>query len=405
MKKIVITGYGLQTPIGKDKESVLEHFINDISGVVYVNEWDNIPNFQTRFAGTVKQCDFSHIERKYRKTMGRVGLMACETVANAVDMAGVTKGMLSSHRTGLSYGSTMGSLRSLYDFYDQIISGSVGDISSTAFLKVMSHTCAANIAQMFQIKGRVIAPCSACVASSQAIGFAYEALQAGYADIMICGGAEELHFTSAGVFESLKATVIDQNGCPDKASRPFDADRSGLVVAEGAATLIIEEYEHALKRGATPLAEIAGFATNCDGTHLTTPTAEQMAKVMEIVLENSNIKPHEIDMINAHATATEKGDIAESKAVEMVFGSKIPVSSTKGYTGHMLGACGAAEALFSLFAIQENLLIGSKNLDKVDANCANLNYIQKTKKSPVKTVLSNNFAFGGLNTCLIIRGL
>ncbi len=402
MKRVVVTGYGVISPIGNTKEDIISHLKNGKSGIKYISEWENIKGFETRLAGIVDLSDFSYIPRKYRRTMGRVALLSAFSVQSALDMANIDDKMLSSYRTGLAFGSTMGSLCHLYDYYDSIINGSMEDQKSTSFLKVMSHTCAANIAQMFKIRGRVIASCTACVASSQSIGYGYETIKYGLADVMICGGAEEMHFTSPGVFEKLYATSIKHNATPDEASRPFDADRDGLVTSEGSATVILEDYEHAVKRGAHIYAEVLGFSTNCDGNHLTSPTAESMADVMKSSLESANLTSEEIDYINAHATATEKGDIAESIAVENIFGNKIPISSTKGYTGHMLGGCGAMEFIISIFAIQENFLPINKNLYNIDSRCAKLNYITEDIEQEITKVMTNNFAFGGINTSIIL---
>lgn len=402
MRKVVITGYGIESPIGNSKEEIIDSFNKNLSGIKFIDEWDQVIGFRTRLAGIVDKDDFKHIPRKYRRSMGRVALLACDSVTTAVEMAGINQQLLSSQRTGLAFGSTMGSLDNLHVYYSDLISKGMGSQRSTSFLKVMSHTCAANIAQMFGIKGRVIASCTACVASSQSIGYGFEAIKYGMSDIMVCGGAEEMHYTSPGVFETLYATSTNFNETPDMASRPFDAKRDGLVTAEGAATVVLEDYDHAVARGATILGEVLGFATNCDGEHLTSPSSPQMAEVMMAVLENSELRAEDIDYINAHATATDKGDIAESIAIEQVFGQKVPVSSTKGFTGHMLGGCGAAEFIFSLFAIQDNFLPANKNLDDVDERCASLNYIKEMKTAKVDKVMTNNFAFGGINTSIIL---
>jgi 3-oxoacyl-[acyl-carrier-protein] synthase II len=266
----------------------------------------------------------------------------------------------------------------------------------------MSHTCAVNLALFYGVRGRVITTCSACVSSSQAIGSGYETIKAGIEEVMICGGAEELHFMHAVVFDIMFATSRRYNDRPDLSPRPFDADRDGLVVGEGAGTLVLESYDRARARGAHIHAEVLGYATNCDGKHVTSPSSEGMAGAMRLALEDAQLAPERIGYINAHATATEVGDIAESIATHEVFGPRVPVSSTKGFTAHTLGACGAIEAAFCIAMLNEGWLAPNRTLDHVDTRCAPLDYIRGApREARVSFAMSNNFAFGGINTSLI----
>jgi 3-oxoacyl-[acyl-carrier-protein] synthase II len=275
-------------------------------------------------------------------------------------------------------------------------------IQSTEYIKFMSHTCAANLAIYYGITGRVISTCAACVSASQGIGAGYESIRAGAADVMICGGAEEMHFSHAAIFDIMFA-ASKRNDEPDLTPRPFDKARDGLVIGEGAGTFILESYEHARARGATIYAELLGYGTNCDGTHVTNPSAEGMAGAMRLALRDAKIDAERIDYVNAHATATEVGDIAESLATARVIGPETPISSTKSFTGHTLGACGAIEAAFCIAMMREGWIAPNRTLDEVDERCAKLDYVGKLPRDDKPNItMSNNFAFGGINTSLIL---
>jgi 3-oxoacyl-[acyl-carrier-protein] synthase II len=213
-----------------------------------------------------------------------------------------------------------------------------------------------------------------------------------------------MHALHAGVFDIMFATSTRFNDRPEASPRPFDRDRDGLVVGEGAGTLVLEEFEHARRRGARIHAELIGYGTNCDGTHVTSPSAAGMAGAMQLALADARIAPERIDYVNAHGTATELGDIAESQATLQVLGPSVPISSTKGHTGHTLGACGAIEAVFAIAMIQGGFIAPTRNLDALDERCAALNYVvREPVAGRLEVVMSNNFAFGGINTSLILR--
>jgi len=277
-------------------------------------------------------------------------------------------------------------------------------LPSTSYLKFMSHTCAANLAAYYGVRGRVISTCAACVSGSQAIGAGVEAIRAGRADTMICGGAEELHWTHAGVFDVMLATSTRYNESPSRSPRPFDADRDGLVVSEGAATVVLERMDHAVARGAHIHAEVLGYGTNCDGTHVTNPSDVGMAAAIRLALEDAKLAPEKIDYVNAHATATDVGDVVEARAMHAVFEDHVPVSSSKGFMGHSLGACGAIEVGLSLAMMRDGFLAPTKNLERVDPRCAPLDHVMGDARDVrPRLVMTNNFAFGGINTSLILR--
>ncbi len=315
--------------------------------------------------------------------------------------------MLGSGKLGLAYGSTHGSSSALESFCRTLFKeNDLKGIGGSAYLKFMSHTCVANLAQYYGIKGRVISTCAACVSASQAIGAGYELVKHGIQDVMICGGAEEMHYTHVGVFDLLYATSTHYNDRPDRSPRPFDAEHDGLVVGEGAGTLVLETWERASNRGAKIYGEIAGYGTNCDGTHVTSPSAEGMAAAMRLALDDAKMPRGDIQYVNAHATATPLGDIAESQATMQVLGDEVAISSTKGHTGHTLGACGAIESAFCMMMIRDGFLPPTRNLETVDPRCAPLNYLRgEVRRAKLDTVMNNNFAFGGINTSLIIRSV
>jgi 3-oxoacyl-[acyl-carrier-protein] synthase II len=280
---------------------------------------------------------------------------------------------------------------------------SMARMTSTTYLRMMSHTAAVNISVFFGTTGRMYTTSSACTAGSQGIGYAYEAIRSGQQTIMIAGGAEELCPTQAAVFDVVYATSTHNNQ-PKEFPRPFDTDRDGLVLGEGACTLILESLDSAEARGAKILAEVIGFATNTDGAHIVKPQQSTMEVVMHQALKDADLSADAIGYISAHGTATKHGDIAESQATENVMGSNTAFSSLKSYIGHSLGACGAIEAWVSIMMMNEGWFAPTLNLDNIDPACGQLDYIRDSVRE-IKTdyIMSNNFAFGGINTSLIFK--
>lgn len=404
-RRVVITGVGLASPIGHSLSEVSESLRTDRHGISVMSEWARIGNLATRVAGRVVEGDVPELPRAKARTMGRVARLSVLASDRAVDDSGIDRAALGNGLVGLAYGSTHGSSSELEAYCRTLFANdSLRGIASSAYLKFMSHTCAANLAMYYGIRGRVISTCAACVSGSQAVGVGYEAVRSGQQEVMVCGGAEELHFSHAGVFDILYATSTKFNDRPEATPRPFDGARDGLVVAEGAGTVVVESLEHARARGAHIYAEIIGYGTNCDGAHLTNPSADGMAASMRLALSDANISSDRIDYVNAHGTATEVGDIAESHATLQVLGDRIPISSTKSFTGHTLGACGAIEVAFCLAMMRDRFLPPTRNLTEVDSRCAALNYIMgEARVASPKTIMTNNFAFGGINTSLILR--
>jgi 3-oxoacyl-[acyl-carrier-protein] synthase II len=288
-------------------------------------------------------------------------------------------------------------------FGNMLATGSMEGVTSTSYIQMMPHTTAVNVGLYFQLKGRIVPTSSACTSGSQALGYAYEAIRYGKQALMVAGGAEELSAPGAAIFDTLFATST-RNDEPGATPRPFDRDRDGLVVGEGAATLVLEERAHALARGARIHAEIVGFATNSDGVHVTEPAAPTMAHVMELALEDARLPPSAIGYVSAHGTATATGDVAESHATCKVMGPKIPISSMKSYLGHTLGACGAIEAWWGIEMLKAGWFAPTINLRSVDSACAEADYlIGEGRAMDLEYIMSNNFAFGGVNTSLIFK--
>lgn len=405
MTRVVITGMGVASPIGVSPDELVAGLREGRSGVRFMPEWAHIKDLQGRIGGMVDGLDLAaRYPRKKRRTMGQVALLATYATEQALAHSGLTAEVVSSGKTGLAYGSTSGSNQALEQFCGPLFTEhTMRGLDSTAYLKFMTHTCAANLAQYFQVRGRIVPTNSACTSASQAIGYGFESIRHGHADVMICGGAEEMHYATAVTFDLLMATSVRYNQSPSASPRPFDAKRDGLVVGEGAATVVLESEAHARARGATILGELRAWATNCDGDHLTAPSRAGMRTAMKLALEAARLDPGDIDYVNAHATGTDVGDVEESHATYEIFERAVPISSIKGYMGHTLGACGAIEAIACVRMMQDGFLAASRNLEEVDPRCADLGYVREPVPATPARIMSNNFAFGGVNTSLVLQ--
>ena len=405
MRRVVITGMGITSALGSTVESAFERLKTYKNCVKHWDKLDEYERLNSKLGSFVEGFVVpEHFTRKVRRTMGEVALMATVTAEEALKDAGLLGDeVITNGRTGVSYGSSTGSLDAILDFYSMCIDKEVKLLNSGSYIKMMPQTTAVNISLYFKTHGRLIPASTACTSGSMSIGYAYEAIKDGYQEVMIAGGAEEIHPTQVGVFDTLYATS-SKNDTPDLTPSPFDRDRDGLVIGEGAGTLILEEYEHAKARGAKIYAEIAGFATNTDGTHITNPNKDMMAEVMKLALNDAKISPNEIGYVNAHGTATINGDIAETNATESVFKREVPISSIKSYTGHTLGACGAIETILAIEMMNNKWFCPTLNLKNIDENCGKLDYIKDEGRIiDTEFVMTNNFAFGGINTSIILK--
>jgi len=404
MKRVVVTGMASITALGDDWNVFKAALIKGKNAVKRMPSWDYIDGLNTNLAAPVE--GFSrpaNYTRKKVRSMGRVSLMSTVATERALEQAQLLDHpALTDGSTGVSYGSSIGSTEPLVSFGRMMESGSMNGVTATSYIQMMAHTAPVNVGVFFGLKGRVITTSSACTSGSQGIGYAYEAIKFGRQKLMVAGGAEELCVTEAAVFDTLYATST-KNETPKNTPRPFDKNRDGLVIGEGAGTLILEEYEHAKARGATILAEVVGFGCNSDGQHVTQPTSETMQVAIEMALQDANISADQIGYINAHGTSTDRGDIAESHATFNALGAK-PISSLKSYLGHTLGACGAIEAWASINMMNDGWFAPTINLTTIDSECAPLDYItEEGREIHTNFVMSNNFAFGGINTSLIFK--
>jgi 3-oxoacyl-[acyl-carrier-protein] synthase II len=402
MKRVVVTGMAGITALGARWEDIEARLRAGESGVRRMPEWDPYAGLNTRLGAPVEFTPPAHYPRKTMRSLGRVSLFSLRATEMALEHAELLgHPVVTDGSTGIAYGSSSGSVEPIRAFGKMMLDNDMSSINANSYVQMMPHTTAANTALFFGMKGRVIPTSSACTSGSQAIGYAFEAIRYGKQKVMVAGGAEELSAASATVFDLLFATST-RNDEPGLTPRPFDTARDGLVVGEGAATLVLEEYEHAVARGATIHAEVVGFGTNSDGTHITQPESATMARALRLALEDAGLAPEAIDYVSAHGTATDRGDIAESKATAEVMGGKVPFSSMKSYLGHTLGACGAIEAWWAIEMMKRNWFAPTLNLSAPDPVCAALNHISSGGLTlETRHVMSNNFAFGGVNTSLI----
>jgi len=404
-RRVVIVGAGIRSPIGNSLGEFVKSLQERRSGICIMPEWEDVKRLRTRLAGLCNiEGEEELILRQYRRTMGRVAMLAALSAMDAVKASGLTGEEIASPLCGISYGSTEGSVGSQMDYIRKmILHRSLEGIPASWYLKCMSHTCASNISILFHTRGPFIASCTACVSGAQGIGFGYEAIKTGKADIMITGGADEVDFLSAAVFDLMMATSCNYNDRPSEAPRPFDANRDGLVVAEGAATLVLEEYERAKNRGAPILGEVEGFWTNGSGAHPTNSDARSMEECLLAALKDAGRNPAEIQHVNAHGTATGHGDEVEAVVINRIYGPNVPVTSLKGYIGHTMGACGPIEAIATLLMMREGFMASTLNLEDPDPALPLLKHVMgQSWDQRFSLGVSNNFAFGGVNTSLVL---
>jgi 3-oxoacyl-[acyl-carrier-protein] synthase II len=406
MKRVVITGMGGITPLGHDWVQIESRLREGRNAVRKMPEWDFFDSLNSRLGCPVDDFQLPDWPRKHLRSMGRVAQLAVAASERALRDAGLRDDpTISDGRMGVAYGSSGGSVEPVRVMGRMLETGSMQGVTATSYVQMMAHTTAVNVGVFFGLKGRILPTSSACTSGSQAIGFGYETIQHGKQKLMLCGGAEELSGPGVAVFDTLFATST-RNDEASLTPRPFDRARDGLVVGEGAATLVLEEYEHALARGARIYAEVIGFGCNSDGNHITQPTRETMATAMQLALQDAQLSPEAIGYVSAHGTATDRGDIAESHATANVLGSRVPISSMKSYVGHTLGACGALESWWAVEMMRNGWFAPTINLNDPDPACAELDYITGAGRV-MRTgyVMNNNFAFGGINTSLIFKAI
>jgi 3-oxoacyl-[acyl-carrier-protein] synthase II len=403
MRRVVVTGLGGLCGLGTSWAQIEAGLRAQRNAIRRMDEWDRYTDMSTRLAGPIEFAPPAHWTRRHLRSMGRVSQLAVRAAELAISDAGLSDDpVIASGQTGVACGSSTGSTADIKDFAAMLINNDTSGLNANSYVRMMAHTTAANISIFFGTKGRIIPTASACTSASQGIGYAYEAIKFGRQTVMLAGGAEELCPTEAMAFDTLYATS-QRNEQPHTTPRPYDRDRDGLVIGEGASIMVLEELEHARRRGARIHAELVGFASNCDGVHITKPEETTMRTVMELALEDAGLAPGVIGYVNGHGTATEHGDIAETHATAAVFGH-VPLSSQKSYLGHTLGACGALEAWFTIEMMNAGWFAPTLNLDNIDPRCGAVDYIVDSgRELRTNYVMNNNFAFGGVNTSMIFK--
>ena len=404
LKRVVITGIGVVSPFGNGLTALMKGIEEGRSAVRRMEGWDQYIGLHSLVGATVDIQDEKRIPRQKRRSMGRMSIFAAQAADEAIADAGISLAGEDLWRIGCVIGSTMGSAKSINDAFETMLPNKdLSRLNSTMFFQCMSHTAAVNVAQYLGLNGTIMAPAAACASALHAIGTGYDLIRLGRQDVLLCGGAEELHPTVTGSFDILFATSTKYNDAPQKTPRPFDKDRDGLVCGEGSGLVVLEDYERAIKRNAKIYAEITGYSTTANGLHVSQSNRESMVVCMRQALRDARVQSAEIDYINAHATATLQGDQEEAEAIAEVFGSAVPASSLKGYIGHTLGASGAIELAASLSMMERGVIYPTLNLDTVSSDCVGINHVMQPLKKQIRTILKNGFAFGGINAALVCR--
>jgi 3-oxoacyl-[acyl-carrier-protein] synthase II len=407
-RRVVVTGMGAVTPLGNDVETFWENLVAGRSGAAPITSFDP-SDFAVHFACELKDFDPTKwIDHKKARRMDRFAQMIIAAARMAEEDSGIDiEG--ESERTGVSVATGIGGLKSFQDCYDQLLERGPDRVNPFSIPAIIPNMGAAWVSMELGTRGPLTSECTACAASNMAVGDALDAIRLGRADVMLAGGTEA-GITKVGIggFGAMRA-LSRRNDEPEKASRPFDAERDGFVMGEAGAIVVLEELEHARNRGAKIYAEMAGYGLSSDAQHITEPdpTGRHPARAMHMAMEDAGIGPEEIDYINAHGTSTPLGDASETRVIKIALGEekayKTPISSTKGATGHCLGASGAIEAIISVLAVQRDVVPPTINQEVADPEC-DLDYIpNESREVNVDTALSNNFGFGGHNACLVVR--
>ena len=400
--RVVITGMGIYSCIGTSLGEVRDSLYQGKSGIVFLSERKEY-GYRSALTGFVENPDLKGLlGRRERISMGQESEFAYMATLEALKNAGIDSDFLQQNEVGILYGNDSVA-ESVILTNDKIREKKDTTlVGSGAVFRTMNSTVTMNLSTLFQLRGVNMSISAACASGSHSVGLGYLLIQSGMQDCVICGGAQEINKYSMGSFDGLGVFSM-REGEPALASRPFDANRDGLVPSGGAATLVLESYESAMRRGATPIAEVVGYGFSSNGGHISTPNVEGPARAMARALQNAGMQAGEIDYINAHATSTPIGDANEAKAIYEIFGSNIPVSSTKSMTGHECWMAGASEVIYSVLMMQNSFIAPNINFETPDEASAKLNIIAETVERPINAFLSNSFGFGGTNSALVIK--
>jgi 3-oxoacyl-[acyl-carrier-protein] synthase-1 len=394
MKRVVVTGYGIVSCLGNDRNAVLDSLKQGRSGIKFQQEYVDM-GMRSHVAGSIDIDLDAHIDRKVKRFMGNSAAYAYISMQQAIEHAGLSGDMVSNTRTGIIMGSGGGSSSNQVEAADILRNKGLRRVGPYMVPRTMSSTVSACLATPFHIKGVNYSISSACATSTHCVGNAYELIQMGKQDIIFAGGGEEEHWSLSMMFDAMGALSTRNNETPEKASRPYDADRDGFVI-------VVEELEHALNRGANIIAEIVGYGATSDGVDMVAPSGEGAVRCMQMATEHLQ---QPLDYINTHGTSTPVGDTRELEAIRETFGDKVPpISSSKSLAGHSLGASGVQEAIYSLLMVENSFIQASANIDNLDEAAKHMPIVTERKDNvELNTVMSNNFGFGGTNACLVMQ--
>ncbi len=398
MRRAVITGIGVVSSIGNNKEEVLESLKTGKSGIAFNQEFADY-KLRSNVSGKIDIDVKAHVDRKAMRFMGDAAAYSYISMTQAIEDSGLSDDQVSNERTGIIVGSGGGSSKWQVEAADILREKGVKRVGPYMVPRTMASTTSACLATPFKIKGVNYSISSACATSAHCIGNAVEQIQLGKQDVVFAGGGEELHWTLAMEFDAMGALSTKYNETPEKASRTYDANRDGFVISGGGGIVVVEELEHALARGAHIYAEIVGYGATSDGYDMVAPSGEGAARCMRQAMQDVD----SIDYLNTHGTSTPVGDVKELGAIQEVFGGKSPmISATKAMTGHALGAAGVHEAIFSLLMLEHSFVAPSINIDELDEQAAGLDIITERRDVQLNTVMSNSFGFGGTNATLVM---
>jgi len=404
MRRVVVTGVGIVSCIGNNKNEVLDSLVNTKSGIVFSEEHKKY-NFRSQIVGNIKNLNFSeHIDRKQLRFMGDGSAYNFIALKEAIKESGLEEKDISNIKTGIVMGSGGPSIKNVYYAVDTIRKSAPKKMGPYIVPRTMASTCSATLAVPFKIKGVNYSISSACATSGHCIGNGMELIQYGKQDIVFAGGGEELDWALSGMFDAMPALSSKYNATPEEASRPYDTNRDGFIIAGGGGALVLEEYEHAKARGAKMYAELTGYGATSDGYDMVAPSGEGAVRCMQMALKT---RRNDIDYINTHGTSTPVGDITELNAIKKTFQNKIPkISSTKSLTGHPLGAASVHEAIYSLIMMENNFIAASANIKNMDDGAKHFPIVTKVEKNAsLNSVMSNSFGFGGTNSTLVFEKL
>jgi 3-oxoacyl-[acyl-carrier-protein] synthase II len=406
LRRVVISGVGAISGLGNGVAPLVDGIAEGRSAIRRMDGWEAYKGLRSLVGAPAKLENEKDIPRKARRSMGRMGIFAVQAAEQALADAGIEHDQLGSSRVGCIIGSTMPGAESLCETFEIMLpTRDLSLLTAMKFFQCVSHTASMNVASYLGITGFVMATSAACASAAQAIGTAYDLIRLGRQDVVICGGAEELHPTVTASFDILFATSVKYNDTPDRTPRPFDAERDGLVCGEGCGIVVLEEYEQAVGRGAPIYGELIGYHTAGSGDHVSQSNAGGIESCMLGAMSQAGLRASDVDYINAHGTATRDGDAAECEAIARVFGDRVPVSSLKGYMGHTLGASGSLELIACLAMMERGRIFPTRNLETVADDCRGVQHVRESMTREVRTIVKNCFAFGGINAVLACRRL